>query len=140
MSSDSEKSQDLPQSINLNSPDLTDDQVVALLADEFDQFCIARHLDGAAQYGATGFMKNNMFQMIIEELADAANYIRYQYIKMRLLEGAFQNANSTHFPSDLLEADGHQLSHDASSFVGAGGLSELLQKARGFQNPGQRSE
>ena len=89
---------------------LTDDQVVATLITEFDTFCEARHNDGAAEYGSTGFMKNNMFNMIVEELADAVNYMRYQYVKMRLLEGVFENANSPYLSSsDVAFISQHRL-------------------------------
>ncbi len=56
------------------------------LSAEWDTFTQERHEMGAREYGPTAFLENDMFEYIFEELADIANYVRYTYIKLRLLE------------------------------------------------------
>ncbi len=56
------------------------------LSDEWGLFIQERHEMGAREYGPTAFLENDMFEFIFEELADIANYVRYTYIKLRLLE------------------------------------------------------
>lgn len=56
------------------------------LSEEFDQLTSIRHQEGAEEYGATAFLKNDMIRYIAEELADMANYARYLYIKLRIWE------------------------------------------------------
>ena len=109
-----------------------DAEVINDLAHEFDNFCQARHNAGAAEYGETGFLKNNMFRMIAEELADGANYMRYLYIKIRLLEGIYDSENSINFASADALRPRHEVSHDTPSFVSAGNLSKLLGEQDGF--------
>lgn len=56
------------------------------LSIEFGNLCQQRHMDGAAKYGAFAFMGKDMIREAGEELADLANYARYAYIKLRLME------------------------------------------------------
>jgi sulfopyruvate decarboxylase TPP-binding subunit len=60
-------------------------EIVNGLSAEFDQLCVTRHEKGQKVYGVLTFMGNDIFTMLNEELADAANYLRYQYIKIRML-------------------------------------------------------
>ena len=53
---------------------------------EFDLLTQARHDQGSEEYGELGFLDHDMYGMIYEELADAANYLRFQFIKLRILE------------------------------------------------------
>ncbi len=53
---------------------------------EFDLLTQARHEKGSEEYGDLAFLGNDMYTYIYEELADAANYLRYQFIKLRILE------------------------------------------------------
>lgn len=56
------------------------------LSEEFDNLCTERHIMGQMKYGDFTFLETDVFRMLIEELADAANYLRYHYIKLRLLQ------------------------------------------------------
>ncbi len=47
---------------------------------------VERHNKGQKEYGTVTFLENDMFSMVLEELADAMNYLEYQYIKFRLLQ------------------------------------------------------
>lgn len=55
-------------------------------SDRFDQLCQERHVAGAAEYGAFTFLENDVVNMMLEELADTANYCRYQFIKLMILQ------------------------------------------------------
>jgi len=59
---------------------------VQTFSDEFSQLVIERHEVGAEEYGSFAFMGNDIFEYAFEELADCANYMRYQYIKLRFIE------------------------------------------------------
>ena len=52
----------------------------------FDQLCQERHLAGQEEYGKLTFLGNDVVRMMIEELADTANYCRYQAVKLLLLQ------------------------------------------------------
>lgn len=52
----------------------------------FDELCQARHDAGQQEYGKLTFLGNDVVRMMIEELADTANYCRYQSIKLLLLQ------------------------------------------------------
>jgi hypothetical protein len=62
------------------------DEVIQGLSDEFDEVTRERHARGAEHYGPVKFLEVDTVQMALEELADFANYARYLYIKLRLLE------------------------------------------------------
>jgi hypothetical protein len=53
---------------------------------ELDDKCQRRHFVGQEKYGSFTFLEKDMFEMVGEELADAINYLRYQYVKFKLLE------------------------------------------------------
>ena len=52
----------------------------------FDQLCIVRHEAGQEEYGQFTFLENDIIRMMCEELADTANYARYQFIKLMILQ------------------------------------------------------
>lgn len=56
------------------------------LSEEFDALCQQRHEMGQKKYGPISFLDRDTIGDILEEITDAANYLRYFYIKMRLLE------------------------------------------------------
>ena len=43
---------------------------------------------GAEEYGPTKFLENDLVEFALEEMADFANYARYLYVRMRLLQEA----------------------------------------------------
>ena len=49
---------------------------------EFEESCFARHELGARKYGEGTFFDKDTVQMCLDELADAANYVRYTYIRL----------------------------------------------------------
>lgn len=84
---------------NVTSDNITDQQIddhlqlaqlVNTLSAEFDQICIQRHNDGAVKYGAFSFMGKDMLEEAIAEVADLANYARYAYIKIRMMQLTLQ--------------------------------------------------
>jgi hypothetical protein len=62
-------------------------------ADWFDQLCQTRWNDGAVEYGAMAFMKNDVMRMMVEELADTVNYCRAQVVKLMVLNDAVVSQN-----------------------------------------------
>lgn len=61
-------------------------KAVQMASDAFEETCQKRHEMGAEQYGPTGFMRVDTLRMAMEEVADLANYARYTYIKLWLLQ------------------------------------------------------
>jgi hypothetical protein len=56
------------------------------LSGDFDKLTQDRHDEGAKEYGVFTFLGNDVIRMMAEELADTANYCRYQFIKLMLLQ------------------------------------------------------
>ena len=55
-------------------------------AEAFDQLCRERHEAGEKEYGSLSFLGNDVTRMMLEELADTANYCRMQAIKLMMLQ------------------------------------------------------
>ena len=55
-------------------------------AQQFDELCIERHEVGLKEYGALTFLGNDVVRMMLEELADTANYCRMQGVKLMILQ------------------------------------------------------
>ena len=84
------------------------------LSDLFDDICLKRMGEGAEVYGELGFLKNDMFKMLAEELFDVANYAKMHFIKLALIaEGMPEGFNET--VQQKLGREG---------FIPAGGASE----------------
>ena len=66
--------------------DLVTTEMLEALNLEFFELCEERHNRGADEYGPLNFLKVNLPEFIYEELADFANYARFLYIRVRLLE------------------------------------------------------
>ena len=60
-------------------------QQVQQASDEFLILVEQRHTDGAAEYGAYTYLKNDTIKMALEELADLMNYTQYTAIRLILL-------------------------------------------------------
>jgi hypothetical protein len=76
-----------------------------VLSEEFFVLADRRANQGASEYGNWGFLTNNTFRMIHEELADIVNYALFTYIKVRLLESRLEDelrsrGTSLHAESD----------------------------------------
>jgi DNA-directed RNA polymerase subunit F len=54
-------------------------------SDDFDNRIRERHERGAQKYGPFKFLEANTLEEAMEELLDLANYARYTYIKLALL-------------------------------------------------------
>lgn len=61
-------------------------ELMSQLAMEFDNQCMERHVFGQEKYGPFSFLEKDMIQEAIFELLDCANYMRYQYIKLRMIQ------------------------------------------------------
>ncbi|SRR6266508_1312199 len=55
-------------------------------SEAFDKLCQERHDKGQAVYGVFTFLGNDVIRMMMEEVADTANYCRYQFIKLMFLQ------------------------------------------------------
>ncbi len=64
----------------------SDQDYLQHLSEEFDTLIELRHETGAEEYGDVAFLTAPLVRMAAEELADLANYARYMYIKLRLME------------------------------------------------------
>lgn len=60
--------------------------VVEGLSHEFDELTAQRHKAGAIKYGPGKFLTVDTIQEACDEIADLANYARYTYIRLRLLQ------------------------------------------------------
>jgi hypothetical protein len=60
------------------------------ISDAFDTLCQERHNEGQKEYGTFTFLGNDVVRMMMEELADTANYCRYQFIKLMILQDALE--------------------------------------------------
>lgn len=59
---------------------------------EFDEATMARHKMGAEKYGPGKFLTVDTIQEALDEVVDLANYARYTYIRLRLLQEAIMLA------------------------------------------------
>lgn len=65
-------------------------QVLNQAAATFDQLCQERHAEGAERYGEITFLENDVLRMLLEELADTANYCKMQAVKLIILQSRFE--------------------------------------------------
>lgn len=59
---------------------------IAEYSEAFDKLAQERHIAGAKEYGVVTFLGNDVIRMMMEELADTANYCRMQFIKLMMLQ------------------------------------------------------
>jgi len=74
--------------------------VVFALSEEFDRMTEERHGMGAEKYGPGKFLTVDTIEEALHEIVDLANYARYTYIKLRLLQESIAAA----LPPDSLES------------------------------------
>jgi hypothetical protein len=84
------------------------------LGEVFDRLCIERHQMGQEEYGKFTFLGNDVVRMMIEELADTANYCRYQAVKLLLL----QEALSAQLASSGLSDEKEEITIGIGAFKG----------------------
>jgi hypothetical protein len=74
-------------------------------AQEFDELCMHRHEVGEKKYGAGKFLTIDTLEEALYELSDLANYARYTFIRIRLMQAQLEEANpdvlNTDFTKDL---------------------------------------
>jgi hypothetical protein len=71
------------------------EDLVKLLAqanDAFDAVVTERHIRGSEKYGPLKFLGVNVVEEAMEELADLANYARYTWVKLYLMNQALDRA------------------------------------------------
>jgi hypothetical protein len=61
----------------------------------FDDLCAHRAEVGAREYGPMAFMTNDIMRMMIEELADTANYCKLQAVKLLAINNALVDSLGT---------------------------------------------
>ena len=65
-------------------------QVLNQAAATFDKLCQERHQEGAQEYGEITFLGNDVVRMLLEELADTANYCKMQAVKLIILQSRME--------------------------------------------------
>jgi len=63
---------------------------VANFSEEFDALCQERHDMGEKKYGPGKFLNVDTMDEALMEIIDLANYARYTYVKVRLLQDRIQ--------------------------------------------------
>jgi hypothetical protein len=80
-------------------------------SDEFDASCENRHQLGAEKYGPGKFLMVDTLEEALDEIVDLANYARFTYIKLRMLQEAIiQQGTDT----GVLGADGFMSTRDTT--------------------------
>ncbi len=98
--------------------DLVTTELLEKLNLEFFELCEQRHNQGADEYGPINFLSVNLPEFIYEELADFANYARFLYIRVRILEEVASERGldlSAALTGEVRDSD--KVSFGASSFV-----------------------
>lgn len=104
-----------------------DTDLLQRLSDEFSDLTEQRHAMGASQYGPTKFLSVDTVNMAAEELADLANYARYLYIKLRIIEESLHE-RGVHLSGSIAQEDREQneVSPGVASFVPSGEVQGFL--------------
>jgi hypothetical protein len=79
------------------------------LSEEFNTVCQLRHDMGAKKYGPVNFLEVDSIEMAIEEVIDLANYARYTFIKLRLIQEALKQFYKDQKP-EMLGTEGFKKS------------------------------
>ncbi len=58
----------------------------------FTTLMAERHAAGQEEYGAFTFLGNDVVRMMLEELADTANYCRMQAVKLMMLQDTLEES------------------------------------------------
>lgn len=71
----------------------------------FEEFCAQRHAMGEEKYGPVKFLAANTIEEAMYEVIDLANYARYTFIKLYLLNVYLHNkATEEGIPEDFIGA------------------------------------
>jgi hypothetical protein len=69
-----------------DSPEANLPRLIAELSLEFDARTVERHERGEQKYGSFKWIGTDLVEELCQELLDTANYARYHFIKLRLLQ------------------------------------------------------
>jgi hypothetical protein len=69
---------------------------VADFSEEFDKMCQQRHDMGEKKYGPGKFLNVDTMDEALMEIVDLANYARYTFVKVRLLQDRIQAEEAMH--------------------------------------------
>ena len=97
--------------------------------EEFFTLCQQRHEQGAKEYGPLNFLKVDLPEFIYEEMADIANYARFLFIRVRLLEEEALESGidlSAGTAGEVQQTD--ELPPDSTPFVAKSEVSGFLSK------------
>lgn len=70
-------------------------ELLQKLSNEFDERCQERHDMGEKKYGAGTWLGVDTLEMAIEEVIDLSNYVRFSYVRLRLLQEALGTSKAT---------------------------------------------
>jgi hypothetical protein len=87
--------------------DASFEELLTFLSHEFEVVCAERHDKGAEKYGPAKFLLVDTIEEALQEVADLANYARYTYIRLRLLQEAVEQntpPDSTEPPLKFVKA------------------------------------
>ena len=96
---------------------------------EFFELCQQRHEAGAEEYGEFNFLKVDLPQFIVEELADLANYARFLFIRVKVLEDLAREGGinfSDSIAGEVQQSD--ELPAGTTTFVAKSEVSGFLPK------------
>lgn len=71
---------------------------IQVLSEEFDELCQKRYNMGEQKYGAGTWLGVDNAEMAIEELIDMANYLRFMFVRLRLVQETLGTDRSTAAP------------------------------------------
>lgn len=76
------------------------------LSNEFDERGLQRHQEGAEKYGPLRFVEVDTVEEALAEILDLSNYLRYTYLRLRLLQ-MYVNKQVGEMPTEIkLGAEG----------------------------------
>lgn len=89
-------------------------EAIEKFSEDFSRLCQERYDAGAEEYGHLTFIGNDVIRMMMEELADTANYCHMQFIKLSLLQAMLEDETAG------LSQDGGTITIGVQSFKGTG--------------------
>lgn len=72
----------------------SDAELLQELSDEYDKRCHERHVMGEEKYGPGTWLDIDTLEAAIDEIIDLGNYIRFTFIKLRLLQESLDTDKS----------------------------------------------
>lgn len=88
------------------------------MAAQFDNLCVERHEVGVKEYGVFTFLENDVIRMMLEELADTANYCRMQAVKLLILQEQLEELLGD--KAEKINSEDGELTMGMQAFKGTG--------------------